>query len=183
MHHRGEGFLIWQWCKMQPYLSIFDLLLLIPLRAVQSQLNGSLGLKRGVHVQGNRASYGHFTVDRFHRLEVSVDLARVVSNYRECALSCVNTPPCSSFNVAATPVRTDGKYQCELLNKDKYSANSSQLVISQEHHHYSIKVLRSSCFPYKTKIENLKSFWKIIGNVSFTTNKKEILWRFQSNLF
>ena len=132
---------------MQPHLSYFAFFLLISLRAVRSQLNGSLGLKRGVHVQGNRASYGHFTVDKFHRLQVSVGSSSVVSNYRECALSCVNTPPCSSFNIAVTAARADGKYQCELLNEDKYSASPGQLVISQEHHHYSIKVLRSSLFP------------------------------------
>ena len=120
----------------------FALFLLSSASAKQSdhQLDGSRGLKRGVHVRGNRVSYGHFSVDKFHRLQVSVSSSRVVSNYRECALSCVNTPPCSSFNVAATPVRADGKYRCELLNEDKYSAIPGQLAISQEHHHYSIKV-------------------------------------------
>ena len=84
-------------------------------------------------------SYGNFAVDKFHRLQVSVDSSSVVSSYRECALSCVNTPPCSSFNVASSP-RSDGKYRCELLNEDKYSANPDQLVSSQDYHHYSIKV-------------------------------------------
>ena len=136
----GKIFLIREWCKMRPYFSYFALLLVIPLRAEQSQLDGSRGLKQGVNVQGNRASYGNFAVHKFHRLQGSVSSSSVVSNYRECALSCVNTLPCFSFNVAATPIREDGKYQCELLNVDKYSANPGQLVISQEHHHYSIKV-------------------------------------------
>ena len=126
---------------MLQYGLCFALFLLSPARANQNdqQLDGSRGLKRGVHVQGNRVSYGHFTVDKFHRLQVSVGSSSVVSNYRECALSCVNTPPCSSFNVASSP-RSDGKYRCELLNEDKYSANPGQLVSSQEYHHYSIKV-------------------------------------------
>ena len=136
---------------MQPYLLYFVLFLVTPPKAEQSKIDGSSGLKRGVHVQGNRASYGQFTVDTFHRLAVSVDSSIVVSSYSQCALSCVNTPPCSSFNVAATTVRADGKYRCELLNKDKYSASSGQFVISQEYHHYSIKVLRSCCFPYRAK--------------------------------
>ena len=90
----------------------FALFLLSSASAKQSdhQLDGSRGLKRGVHVRGNRVSYGHFSVDKFHRLQVSVGSSRVVSNYRECALSCVNTPPCSSFNVASSP-RSDGKYR------------------------------------------------------------------------
>ena len=103
------------------------------------QLDGSRGLKRGVHVRGNRVAFGHFSVDKFHRLQVSVGSSRVVSNYRECALSCVNTLPCSSFNVASSR-RSDGKYRCELLNEDKYSADPGQLVSSQEYHYYSIKV-------------------------------------------
>jgi len=103
------------------------------------QLDGSRGLKRGVHVRGNRVSYGHFSVEKFHRLQVSVGSSCVVSSYRDCALNCVNTPPCSSFNVASSP-RSDGKYRCELLDEDKYSANPAQLVSSQEYHYYSIKV-------------------------------------------
>ena len=160
---------------MRPYFSYFALFLVIPLRAEKSQLDGSRGLKQDVHMQGNLASYSNFAVDKFHRLQGSVSLSSVVSNYRECALSCVNTPPCFSFNVAATPVREDGKYQCELLNEDKYSANPGQLVISQEHHHYSIKVLRSSCFPFRAKLKNPNSFWKITRKVRVTSNKEEIL--------
>ena len=127
--------------KMLQYGLCFALLLLSSASAKQTdhQLDGSRGLKRGVHVRGNRVSYGHFSVDKFHRLQVSVGSSRVVSNYRECALSCVNTPPCSSFNVASSP-RSDGKYRCELLNEDKYSADPGQLVSSQEYHYYSIKV-------------------------------------------
>ena len=103
------------------------------------QLDGSRGLKRSVPVRGNRVSYGHFSVDKFQRLQVSAASSRAVSNYRECALSCVNTPPCASFNVASFP-RSDGKYRCELLDEDKYSANPGQFVSSQEYHYYSIKV-------------------------------------------
>ena len=126
---------------MLQYSLCVALFLLSAVKAEQNdnQLDGSRGLKRGVHVHGNRVSYGNFAVDRFHRLQVSVGSSSVVSNYRECALNCVNKLPCSSFNVASSP-RSDGKYRCELLNEDKYSANSGQLVSSQDYHHYSIKV-------------------------------------------
>ena len=126
---------------MLQYGLCFAFFLLSAVRANQNdrQLDGNRGLKRGVHVQGNRVSYGNFAVDKFHRLQVSVGSSSVVNSYRECALSCVNTPPCSSFNVASSP-RSDGKYRCELLNEDKYTANPDQLVSSQDYHHYSIKV-------------------------------------------
>ena len=111
----------------------------------QLQLDGRAGLRRGIHFQGyeSRLSYGNFAVDKFHRLQVSVGSSSVVSNYRECALSCVNNPSCSSFNVASSP-RFDGKFRCELLNADKYSASPGQLVRSQEYHHYSIKVFEKN---------------------------------------
>ena len=113
-------------------------IIIVPTMA-HNYVDGSSGLKRGAHVQGNRVSYGNFAVDKFHRLQVSVGSSSVVSNYRECALSCVNNPPCSSFNAASSP-RSNGKFRCELLNEDKYSARPGQLVSSQEYHHYSIKV-------------------------------------------
>ncbi len=128
-----------RFAKMLQYVFCFTFVLLPRLKADQSQLDGSRGLKRGVYAQGNRVSYGHFAVDKFHRLQVSIGSSSLVSNYRECTLSCVDNPPCSSFNVASTP-RLDRKYRCELLNEDKYSANPGQLVSSQEYHHYSIKV-------------------------------------------
>ena len=107
----------------------------------QFQLEGRAGLKRGIHVQGNRVSYGNFAVEKFHRLQVSVGSSIVVSNYRECALGCVNNPPCSSINVASSP-GSGGKFRCELLNEDKYSASPGKLVSSQEYHHYSLKVFK-----------------------------------------
>ena len=109
-------------------------------KADQSQLDGSRGLKRGVHVQGKLVSYGNFAVDKFHRLQVLVGSSTLVSNYNECAFSCVENPPCSSFNIASSP-DADGKHRCELLNEDKYSANPGQLVSLQEYHHYSLEVL------------------------------------------
>ena len=111
----------------------------------QLEIDGNSGLKRGVHLQGaeNQVSYGNFGVDKFHRLQVSVGSSITVRNYKECALSCVDNPPCFSFIVASSPL-PDGKFQCELLNEDKYSASPSQLVSSQEYHHYSIKVFRES---------------------------------------
>ncbi|XP_027058141.1 contactin-associated protein-like 2 [Pocillopora damicornis] len=117
-------------------------IILVPITA-HNYVDGRSGLIRGVRVPGTRVSYGNFAVDKYHRLQVSVGLSSVVSNYRECALSCVNNPPCSSFNVASSP-RLDGQFPCELLNEDKYSASPGQLVSSQEYHHYSIRTPCSS---------------------------------------
>lgn len=134
-----------------------SLLLFISLKKVESfQLDGNRGLRREIqtHDAESRVSYGNFAVDKFHRLQVSVGSSRFVSDFKECALSCVNNPPCSSFNVASS-ARSDGKLRCELLNKDKYSASPGQLVSSQEYHHYEIKVRKEehwyNPFVYQTR--------------------------------
>ena len=108
------------------------------------QINGSSGLKRGIAVNGSQSkvSYGNFAVDKFHRLQVASNSLTAVSNYKECALICVNDRNCSSFNVASSP-RLDGKFLCESLNKDKYTASPEELVNSQGYHYYSIKVFRN----------------------------------------
>ena len=134
---------------MQPFVLCFAYSLIFALKAAQSldqlEIDGSRGLKRAIHVQGseNRVSYGNFAIDKFRRLEISSGSSIIVRNYRECAASCLNNPPCSSFNVASSP-RSDGTFRCELLNGDKYSTGQGQLVISQEFHHYSIKVFRET---------------------------------------
>ena len=110
---------------------------------IQLQVNGNSPLMRAVHLQGTtQVSYGNFVADTFHRLQVSVASSTVVSSYRECVLSCVSTPPCSSFNVATSP-NSDGRFLCELLNEDKYRS-FHLLISSQKYHHYSIKVRRGT---------------------------------------
>ena len=110
---------------------------------IQLQVNGNSPLMRAVHLQGTtQVSYGNFAADKFHRLQVSVASSTVVSSYRECVLSCVSTPPCSSFNVATSP-NSDGRFLCELLNEDKFRS-FHLLISSQKYHHYSIKVRRGT---------------------------------------
>ena len=120
---------------------LFCLLVIHLKLAYQSQyhVNGNSGLKRAVLVKrAAQVSYGHFVARKFHRLQVSVGSSTTVMSYRECAMSCVNTPPCVSFNVASSP-DVDRKFRCELLNEDKYNS-FNQLISSQEYHHFSIKV-------------------------------------------
>lgn len=127
--------------QMFKFIICYFLVLFSDMKAEQSEfkLDGRAGLKRGVYFQEKKVSYGNFAADKFHRLQVSVGLSIVVSNYRECAISCVENPTCSSLNVASSP-NSEGNLRCELLNEDKYSASPGKLVSSQEYHHYSIKV-------------------------------------------
>lgn len=124
-------------------LACFFAFLIKPLQG-HLQINGSSGLKRGIAVNSSQSkvSYGNFAVEKFHRLQVASNLLTAVSNYKECALICVNDPNCSSFNVASSR-RLDGKFLCESLNKDKYTASPEELVNSQGYHYYSIKVFRN----------------------------------------
>ena len=105
----------------------------------QRYVNASSGLNRAVLVQeAVRLSYGYFTADKFSRLQVPAGLSTLVISYKECAINCLNVPACASFNVASFP-DADGKFQCELLNNDKYN-NLNQLISAQNYHHFSIKV-------------------------------------------
>ena len=124
------------------YFSLFFMFFLSSIKG-KLQFDGSSGLKRVTSVNGTTTeiSFGNFFVEKFHCLQVSVASSIFVSNYRECTLSCVNSPPCLSFNTGSA-VTLDGKLRCELLHEDKYSANPGQLVRSQEFHHYSIKVFK-----------------------------------------
>lgn len=124
------------------YFSLFFMFFLSSIEG-KLQFDGSSGLKRVTSVNGTttKISFGNFFVEKFHCLQVSVASSIFVSNYRECTLSCVNSPPCLSFNTGSA-VTLDGKLRCELLHEDKYSANPGQLVRSQEFHHYSIKVFK-----------------------------------------
>ena len=110
--------------------------------AHQSQLyvNASSGLNRAALVQGAvRLSYGCFTADKFSRLQVPAGFSTLVISYKEYAVNCLNrAPACASFNVASFP-DADGKFQCELLNDDKYN-NLNQLIRGQNYHDFSIKV-------------------------------------------
>ena len=111
---------------------------------VQLQVDGKSGLRWAVLLEsGSRPSYGNFAVDKFQRLQVSVGSSIKVTNAGDCALRCVNNPPCSSFNIASSPSESDGNFQCELLNADKYR-NPEQLVKSENYHHFSIKVCINS---------------------------------------
>lgn len=86
---------------------LFCFLSLASTEAHNFEVDGSGGLRRGVLLHGTaRVSYGNFAAKKFHRLQVAVGPSTVVSNYRECALNCVNTVPCSSFNVASSPEST-----------------------------------------------------------------------------
>ena len=100
----------------------------------QRYVNASSRLNRAALVQGAvRLSY-----DKFSRLQVPAGLLTLVISYKECAINCLNAPACASLNVASFP-DADGKFQCELLNDDKYN-NLNQLISARNYHHFSIKV-------------------------------------------
>ena len=91
----------------------------------------------GIRRQG--VSYAYFAVHKFQYLQGSpLRSSCEVDKPRDCALACVNNPPCSSFNLGLL-LTAKGKLQCELLSEDKYR-NAGKIFHSQQFHHYSIKV-------------------------------------------
>ena len=113
----------------------------VPYLSYQSQhiIQGNRSLKRAFHQHG--VSHANFAVNKFQYLQGSLlDSSCEVDKPSECALACVNSPPCFSFNFALMP-NEKKKLRCELLSEDKYRS-PNKLVLSQQFHHYSIKVNR-----------------------------------------
>ena len=71
-------------------------------------------------------------------LDITPVRKMLVERSIQCALSCLDTLPCFSFNLAAFQDNND-KLLCEQLPSDKYN-NSDQFVASKVFHHFSILV-------------------------------------------
>ena len=103
----------------------------------QHSLRGSHGLKRSASQNGE--SYANFVAHKFKYLQGSLfDSSCEVVQDNECAFACVNNPSCVSFNIALSP-NENGKLRCELLSEDMFRF-TDKLIVSQQFHHYSIKV-------------------------------------------
>ena len=103
----------------------------------QRLTHGNHGLKRSGSQHG--LSYANFVAHKFHHLQGSLlDSSCEVFQAKECAFACVANDPCVSFNVALSP-NENGKLRCELLSEDIFRSPDN-LIVSQQFHHYSIKV-------------------------------------------
>ena len=126
----------------------------------QRLIQGNRGLKQSSNQQG--LSYANFVAHKFHHLQGSLlDYSCEVVQDEECAFACVDNAPCISFNVASSP-NENGTLRCELLSEDMFRS-PEKLTVSQQFHHYSIKVsgdLKSS------SIQHLA----IITEIGFTSN-------------
>lgn len=119
---------------------IFLFITRVDMGQIKLEADGNNGVKKAFMLNsGTRLSHGNFKVDQFHRLQVSVGSSSKVRSSTDCAMNCLNSPPCSSFNVALTPTDSNGNFRCELLHEDQYR-RPEQLVRSQQYHHYSFKV-------------------------------------------
>jgi len=94
-------------------------------------------LKRSRFQQG--VSYLNFVVQKFQHLQGSLlDSSCEVAQEDECAFTCVDNAHCVSFNIALSP-NENGKFPCELLSEDMFRS-PEKMIVSQQFHHYSIKV-------------------------------------------
>ena len=80
----------------------------------------------------------NFIEDKFSYLNIAVVSRRFVERSLQCALMCLGSLPCFSFNLAAFP-DNNNKLLCEHLPSDKYN-NSEKFIPSNAFHHFSIWV-------------------------------------------
>ncbi|XP_068715168.1 uncharacterized protein [Montipora foliosa] len=85
---------------------------------------------------GGGVRYANFILHKFVYLNITPVRKRLVQRVIQCALSCLDTLPCFSFNLAAFQDSND-KLLCEHLPSDKYN-NSDQFGVSKVFHHFSI---------------------------------------------
>ena len=105
----------------------------------QHSLRGDHGLKRSRSQLG--VSYANFVAHKFQHLQGTLlDSPCEVVQANECAIVCVNKPSCVSFNIAQLP-NENGRFRCEVLSEDMFRSRG-KLTVSQQFHHYSIKVCR-----------------------------------------
>ena len=83
--------------------------------------------------------YANFKAHKFSYLNITILGESLVERGSVCALACLETVPCFSFNLAAFPDINAGNLWCELLPSDKYN-NSEKFVHSNYFHHFSISV-------------------------------------------
>ena len=103
----------------------------------QRLIPGDRGVKQSSSHHG--LSYANFIVHKFQHLQGSLsDSSCEVVHNDDCGFACVSNAPCVSFNVAMSR-NENGKLRCELLSEDMFRS-PDKLTVSQQFHHYSIKV-------------------------------------------
>ena len=80
-------------------------------------------------------NHGNFIPDLLQYLSATKITSILVKDENDCSFECIGESNCSSFNVAAYP-DSQGLYLCELLNTDRYGAQS-KLQANASFHHYS----------------------------------------------
>ena len=96
--------------------------------------------KKGISRKGpsRPVGYASFKAHKLSYLNIKILGERLVEQSSVCALACLETAPCFSYNLAAFPDINE-KLRCELLPSDKYN-NSDKFVHSNYFHHFSIAV-------------------------------------------
>ena len=107
---------------------LFGVLLLF--RLVWALQQGSLNRNRKSVI-----NHGNFIPDLLQYLSTTKITSILVKDENDCSFECISESNCSSFNVAAYP-DSQGLYLCELLNTDRYRAQS-KLQANASFHHYS----------------------------------------------
>ena len=101
------------------------------------EIEANQGISRGG--PSRPIGYANFEAHKFSYLNITILGESLVERGSVCALACLETAPCFSFNLAAFPDINAGKLWCGLLPSDKYN-NSEKFVHSNYFHHFSIAV-------------------------------------------
>ena len=117
----------------KPLFWPFGLLMLI-MKSLCSNSTGGLSSA----LDGHSAGRSTFIENRYHYLKIQLIQSDSVHDAMQCALNCLVTVTCRSFNLGLQ-ADSDGKHFCKLLASDRFN-DSQHFVPNAEYHHYSIAV-------------------------------------------
>lgn len=117
-------------------MMIFSFLTLVIRNSIIFQASANFQQSGLYRDENRRIAFGNFKLDQGFKLSATKIASPMVSDIFDCVHICLNGANCKSLNFAVNPY-ANGLYQCELLDTDKYRANTIDLQPDVAFHHYS----------------------------------------------
>lgn len=117
-------------------MMIFSFLTLVIGNSIFNQASANFQ-QSGLYRDENRQiTFGNFKLDHGFKLSATKIASSMVSDIFDCVHICLNGANCKSLNFAVNPY-SNGLYQCELLDTDKYRVDTVDIQPDVAFFHYS----------------------------------------------
>lgn len=117
-------------------MMIFSLLTLVIRNSIIFQASANFQQSGLYRDENRRIAFGNFKLDQGLKLSATKIASPMVFDIFDCVHTCLDRADCKSLNFAVKAY-ANGLYQCELLDTDKYRANTIDLQPDVAFYHYS----------------------------------------------